>query len=1135
MSKTLETESPGTTPVTNELGSSDWAVNVELVQRERYTTGEEIAHGGIGRILRANDKRLERQVALKQLLDPSPEYEARFLREALVTAKLQHPAIVPVYDVGRFPDGEIFYAMKLVTGRSLGEIVDETKSIEERLALLPHVISVAEAMAYAHSERIVHRDLKPANVLVGPFGETVVIDWGIAKDLRELETPGESAAVPSENGFGGDASTSLTMAGAVLGTPGYMPPEQAAGEAVDERADVYALGAILYHVIAGVAPYDGKNGMDVLARVLTEPPPDLAVRERRVPRDLLAIVQKAMAREPERRYPTANEFAHDLRRFQTGQIVGAYHYSRRERAYRFVQRHQAAAAATALGLLLIGIIGLTSLARVLDARQVAEMERDRANEERARAEQKQSEAEAASRKAVQQSDELLLLEARNAARHDPNAALAWLSSLSDSFRRWGEARVIAADAQEFGIAKTLRVHTGPINMIAYSPDGSMLATASDDRRIGLWSPEGKLLRLLEGHTDEVWRLMFSDDNRQILSSSKDGTARLWNTSTGQSIHVFRSPKAEISWADFLDSTHVLALNCGQGRGRVELHNIENSDTEVLPGAADCPGAPTLTADRQTLVYSVEGQPRWLDLKTRKFRDYHDPVARCTMTLITPNYDYVACAGRKGYAGLWDAKSGRLMRSASPTSNPNYGSAHFSPDGRFFYYAQENQGYLHDLKTGKERAIGLHQGPTFIARFSHDSRSLVTTSYDRTAMVTDIETGNHRYYYGFRDTTSWADFSPSRPTVAIGSWDSTVRIFPLNASRNRIVKKGADAMRVARFTADERAIVSLENNGTVHVNQLEGANAAGTSKSLEGEWHILSHDATRVAYAEKTGTLHIHHVGSNGPDERLEGHTGPIELLSFSRNGDQLLSASADKTVRLWDLTTRQSKVLLEKSDGIISFGFSPDGLRVALGDRVGVTRVYKRSGQLEHTLTGHLNEVFALLFLPGNKQLVSGGQDHTLRIWDLETGKAHVIDASGLGIRQILASHDGKILYSLGTESSVRRWNTKNGSPLPILLGHRTAVVRMDLSPEESRLVTSGSNGDIRIWDLESGQSRLLEGHKGGVYRIFFSSQGDKFITAGEDGTTRLWYDDLPFDKAELRAWIEKASPDKGHTTPSVD
>jgi serine/threonine protein kinase len=202
--------------------------------------------------------RLGRPVALKELLDPQGPDENRFLYEALVTARLQHPGIVPIYEAGRWPNGEPFYAMRLVNGRSLDERLAETKTFGERLALLPHVIAVAEAVAYAHSQRIIHRDLKPANVLVGDFGETVVIDWGLAKQLSlEAEPSSAPPAAPEPArtpAFSANAETPAssgdpnhTLAGIVLGTPAFMPPEQAAGRPVDERADVYALGAMLYH------------------------------------------------------------------------------------------------------------------------------------------------------------------------------------------------------------------------------------------------------------------------------------------------------------------------------------------------------------------------------------------------------------------------------------------------------------------------------------------------------------------------------------------------------------------------------------------------------------------------------------------------------------------------------------------------------------------------------------------------------------------------------------------------------------------------------------------------------------------------------------------------------------------------
>jgi serine/threonine protein kinase len=168
------------------------------VPRNRFELQGELARGGLGRVMRARDPRTGRVVALKEVLRPSPDLIARFAREAMVTANLQHPAIVPVYEVGRWPSGEPFYAMKLVRGRALDALIADASTTAARVALLPHVIAIAEALAYAHSERVIHRDLKPANVLVGPYGETVVIDWGLARNLGERDLA-SAAPAPSRS------------------------------------------------------------------------------------------------------------------------------------------------------------------------------------------------------------------------------------------------------------------------------------------------------------------------------------------------------------------------------------------------------------------------------------------------------------------------------------------------------------------------------------------------------------------------------------------------------------------------------------------------------------------------------------------------------------------------------------------------------------------------------------------------------------------------------------------------------------------------------------------------------------------------------------------------------------------------
>jgi serine/threonine protein kinase len=300
---------------------------------DRYVLEREIGSGGMGRVFAARDLRLQRPVAIKMLRVRDAALAARFEREVRLAARLQHPGVVPVYDAGFWPSGEPFLVMKLVLGQSLARVMRDADTPADRLALLPHVITAAEAVAYAHDQGIVHRDLKPINIVVGAFGETIVLDWGLAKDLRAAASDEPEVALATPPGD--------TAAGAVLGTPSYMAPEQAAGRTVDARADVYALGAILHHVLAGTTP-ELRTGAPGGPPALVP----LATLEPRLPSDLLAIVGKALAPDPQARYATAFELAEDLKRFQAGQLVAARRYSPLARLARLAARHPVAAVAS---------------------------------------------------------------------------------------------------------------------------------------------------------------------------------------------------------------------------------------------------------------------------------------------------------------------------------------------------------------------------------------------------------------------------------------------------------------------------------------------------------------------------------------------------------------------------------------------------------------------------------------------------------------------------------------------------------------------------------------------------------------------------------------------------------------------
>ncbi len=323
----------------------------------KYRLIEEIARGGMGTVYLAEDRELRRQVALKVLHDPTsdPEAAERMIREARILAKLEHPGIVPVHDVARLADGRIYYVMKLVRGKRLDEQFDDAAPIPERLRTFERI---CEAVSFAHAHGVVHRDLKPANIMVGPFGEVLVMDWGVARLLRNAGSPGQQPDVETVSTSTDLAPPALTASdeaetltrrtafGTVIGTPDFMSPEQERGdvEQVDERSDVYSLGAVLYSMLTGGAPREGLSPR----RVRPE-----------IPRRLDAICRKAMARSRGDRYATVEELRSDVSRQLSGLPVAAYEEGPIERVARVASNYRTpillVAAYLAMRLILLAI------------------------------------------------------------------------------------------------------------------------------------------------------------------------------------------------------------------------------------------------------------------------------------------------------------------------------------------------------------------------------------------------------------------------------------------------------------------------------------------------------------------------------------------------------------------------------------------------------------------------------------------------------------------------------------------------------------------------------------------------------------------------------------------------------------
>ena len=384
---------------------------------QRYHLGRELGRGGMGRVVEAVDTHLGRTVAFKEVIEGgSASLVRRFQREVRITARLEHASIVPLYDSGLMPDGRPFYVMRRVTGRPLVELVERARSLADRLALLPHVLAAADAIAHAHRRGVIHRDLKPANIRVGELGETVVIDWGLAKVVGEVE--------PESDGDAQVAGDSLrTQAGAVFGTPGFMAPEQARGDELSPRSDVFALGATLYQLLAGKPPVRGNSATEVIASTVRLKIVPLTTLAPGAPAELVAIIDKALAYEATERYANAGELAEDLRRFTTGQLVAAHRYTPLQRLARFARRHRAALSITALAASAVAVLSWFSVHRIVQ-------ERDVANDARAEAEQQRAIAAREAEQARERSDQLLVSHARAQLDTSPVATVAALEHVA---------------------------------------------------------------------------------------------------------------------------------------------------------------------------------------------------------------------------------------------------------------------------------------------------------------------------------------------------------------------------------------------------------------------------------------------------------------------------------------------------------------------------------------------------------------------------------------------------------------------------------------------------------------------------------------------------------------------------------
>lgn len=1066
---------------------------------QRYELGQEIGRGGLGRVVTAHDQVLDRTVAIKELQRLSSGAQHRFEREMKITAALEHPVVVPVYDAGHFEGGEPFYAMKWVRGDTLEDVVRRCRTFDERVGLLSHLIAVGEAISYAHARGIIHRDLKPQNILVGEFGETMVIDWGLAKFVGE-----EDVAEPAISG----SNAKLTQVGSVVGTPAYMAPEQAAGDRVDQAADVFALGALAYAVFTGRAPYDGGSSDELLQLARNAVFRPMRTRDPDIPPELDAIVAKAMAPRSEDRYPSAAEFTADLKRFQNGQTVAAYSYSASEHLLRLIEQHKLAFALTVF-FVLLGVAGGTwSIQAIVEQKQEA-------------VEARAAEAVARAREEAR-ADEVTFEQARLALEHNPARSLSLLRELSPRWQDWEAVRMVAGEALGYGLPRTLRPHEAAVIDLVPSPDGRRVASGGVDRTVVVHDvASGETVAVLEGSPEPIGVVRFSPDGQRVAAAS-DITGRVWDVATGKLVVELAGAADLVATVGYSPDGSMIAAPSYDGETRIwsadgELLQVLGVHEDAVLDSAFSPDGSQLV----TAGYDFRAV-QW-DLATGKaVRQWRTPD-RLQAVKSAPNRPLFAAFGEGPTVFLLDGKSGARRDLVGHDDWVQW--LDFNADGSLLATASQDRTVrVWDTATGEAIAVLNGHGASVDSIAFLDDGSLVTAGSDGRVVQWTPGFGQQ---FVLRGHDHPAIATPVADGVIVSAdLSGAVLAWTPHLTGARAAHAHDTTITDIEWTTDGSAAISVDQDSQLRIFDLASERSITVDAGV-GYTHAMATTADRVAVSGDEGLAVFDLEGR----EVARGAQGSAvgENVAFGADGKVVYVGLDDGTVGWLALDSGEAGSWPVHDDAITTLALTPDGRIATASFDTSVRLVDPRVDPPEITVLGeHPSPALHLAVARDGRTVFSAGGGGDVRAWSLVGEEPREVQGPTYINVWLRAGPDGQ-LAAADAIGGALVWPDTRGEPRR-LIGHTSSIESLQWHPDGSRVVTAGEDSTARLWlvDRETVVSRTLRGHTGPLTSCAFSPDGLLLATGGEDGSLLLWEDSLPVDEEALRKRIDDELAERG-------
>jgi WD40 repeat protein len=1021
----------------------------------------ESGRGGMGVIFKAWHTRLQRVVALKVLLGgefASDDYRARFRAEAEAVARLQHPNIIQIFDIGEWCSTEVgppvpYLVLEYVDGGSLSTRLGGKPQAPARAA--EWLLTLSRAVHYAHVQGIVHRDLKPSNVLLTADGQLKLCDFGVAKQLSGTDL--------------------RTLGGLLVGTPEYMAPEQAEGQGrhAGPAADVYALGAILYTMLTGRPMFQSASVLETLEQVRSREPLPPRRLQPDVPRDLETICLKCLNKDPRRRYPSAAALAEDLERFLGGRTILARPAGPLERGWKWARRRPAEA------LLSAAVVLSTALGFALVAWQWR-----RAESKAAAATSANDLAQRVRREAIEEQAELAMNQGLTLCDHgEVRHGLLWLA----------HSLGLITDVGSYSIERALRVNLAD------------------------WADRLSRSRLEMKHSAEVLQLAFTPDGRTLIATAKDRYVRTFDVDSGRETGpsmVLDKLSHLHQWVGSLaiSPRDPRTMITGDEEGHVSFWDLDRRRRVGLP-LAHPPGhmvwSMAFSPDGSRLVTCCDdGAARWWDVATRTMIGAplrHDDVPGYYALALSPDGRTLVTAGKDRRAIRWDVADGRRIDPPLLHESPVSAVA-FARDGRkIITGTRDGRLHLWDPESARVTDLTPQGSGVNCLALARDGRTFASGTLGGVVRVWDVgNVGQAEQTYKLDRGVTALAFAPDGRTLATGQDDGMIRLWevPPPKAIGPPLRMDGPIQHVA-FSPDGRRLLIGSNRGArwwdvdrrsptgplMHCGRYE---PIGMVSSRDGrrtyavlayvEAYSLSPDARFLAMARWSGTEEEvrgrAEIWDAQGGERLlmtPEQPAPLVGVAYSPDARSLLTWDASPgSALLWDAANlRESRPLFRVLDEPIrQAAFNRDGRLLLLACRDGTARLWDVAKDEEFHPDCHPHQGYpltAVAYDPFVPRIVTGCQAGIVRIWDMNRG-ALLQDVRGNAgaIAAIAFSANGKVILSGSHDGTARFWDVESGRQLGPSLRQNDAVLCVAFHPDGRSAAIGTKGGTARLWHVPS-------------------------------------------------------------------